>query len=219
MAPDLEDHFGSGFPASPLAAHLAAQPGVQRLPNPALTLFIKRNFLDPELRDQLIARIDANRRPSAVGDNDDPTYRTSETCAFARDDASVVELDRRIIAFTRLHPAYGEPLQGARYEIGQEFKAHTDYFEPFGPAWQRFCQVAGQRTWTVMVYLNTPDAGGATRFIKGNKTIQPEQGKLLAWDNLRQDGLPNPATLHHAMKVRAGTKYVITKWFRERPWG
>ena len=34
----------------------------------------------------------------------------------------------------------------------------------------------------------------------------------------RADGSPNPASLHHGMKVRAGTKYVITKWFRERPW-
>ena len=29
----------------------------------------------------------------------------------------------------------------------------------------------------------------------------------------------NPATLHHGMKVRKGTKYVITQWYRERPWG
>ena len=26
---------------------------------------------------------------------------------------------------------------------------------------------------------------------------------------------PNPATLHQGMKVRCGTKYVLTKWFRE----
>jgi len=29
----------------------------------------------------------------------------------------------------------------------------------------------------------------------------------------------NPATLHHGMKVRKGSKYVITQWYRERPWG
>ena len=29
----------------------------------------------------------------------------------------------------------------------------------------------------------------------------------------------NVATLHHGMKVRKGVKYVITKWYRERPWG
>jgi prolyl 4-hydroxylase len=83
----------------------------------------------------------------------------------------------------------------------------------------RFCDVAGNRTWTAMVYLNTPEAGGATRFKAIDKTIQPEAGKLVAWNNRRPDGTLNPATIHHGMKVRAGVKYVITKWFRERPWG
>jgi prolyl 4-hydroxylase len=31
------------------------------------------------------------------------------------------------------------------------------------------------------------------------------------------DGAPNPATLHQGMKVRRGTKYVLTKWFRQHP--
>ena len=52
-----------------------------------------------------------------------------------------------------------------------------------------------------------------------DKTIQPETGKLVCWSNRRPDGSLNPSTLHHGMKVRAGTKYVITKWYRERPWG
>lgn len=65
-----------------------------------------------------------------------------------------------------------------------------------------------------MIYLNAPAAGGATRF----KAIYPETGKLFAWNNRRPDGSLDPATLHHGMKVRAGTKYVITKWFSELPW-
>jgi prolyl 4-hydroxylase len=67
-----------------------------------------------------------------------------------------------------------------------------------------------------MVYLNEPDDGGATRFKLIGKTVQPETGKLLAWNNLLADGRPNPATLHQGMKVRRGTKYILTKWFRER---
>jgi len=67
-----------------------------------------------------------------------------------------------------------------------------------------------------MIYLNRPEDGGATRFKTIGKTVQPETGKLLAWNNLLPDGRPNPATLHQGMKVRRGTKYVLTKWFRER---
>lgn len=36
----------------------------------------------------------------------------------------------------------------------------------------------------------------------------------MAWNNLGADGQPNPATLHEALPVIRGLKYVITKWFR-----
>ena len=131
----------------------------------------------------------------------------------------VATINRRLADFAGLDPRHGEPLQGQRYAVGQEFKAHTDYFEPNGQDFARYCAVSGQRTWTVMIYLNDVEAGGATRFKAIDKIVQPETGKLLAWNNLRADGSVNPSTLHHAMKVRAGLKYVITQWFRERPWG
>jgi prolyl 4-hydroxylase len=212
--------FGSGLPAEDMVAALTATAGVQRVPNPKLTLFLRRQFLDAETCTALIARIDATRRPSTISDsNGDAYYRTSETCDLDRADPLVAELDARICAFAGLDPQYGEPMQGQRYAVGQEFKAHTDYFEPLGVDYDRFCSVAGQRTWTVMLYLNEPEAGGATRFKTIDKIIQPETGKLLAWNNRRPDGSPNPSTIHQGMKVRAGVKYVITKWFRERPWG
>ena len=210
----------SGYPIEPVIERLSAQPGIQKLPSPKLTLFTRKNFLEPELCAEVMALIDENRRPSLISDyNGDPVFRTSETCDLSSDLSATREVDRRIAELVGLDPAHGEPLQGQRYEVGQEFKAHTDYFEPTGIDFEKFCSVAGQRTWTVMIYLNEVEAGGATRFKAIDKIVQPETGKLLAWSNLRPDGTPNPTTLHHAMKVRAGLKYVITKWFRERPWG
>lgn len=212
--------FGSGLDAEEMVRRLAAQPGVQRVPSPKLTLFVRRGFLDAATSAVLCDRVDATRRPSTLSDsNGDPTYRTSETGDLDPDDAAVIALNAAIADFTGLDPIYGEPIQGQRYAVGQEFKAHTDYFEPQGVEFERYCRVAGNRTWTVMVYLNEPEAGGATRFKAIDKIIQPETGKLLMWNNRRPDGSLNPATIHHGMKVRAGTKYVITKWFRERPWG
>ena len=102
--------------------------------------------------------------------------------------------------------------------MGQEFKAHTDYFEPTGADYAEHTGQSGQRTWTVMAYLAAVDAGGGTRFLRTGKIIQPEPGKIVAWCSLMPDGTVNPDTLHHALKVRRGRKYVITKWFRERPW-
>jgi len=212
----------SPAPSSPDAdpAWIASHPGIQRVPSGDISLFIQRGFLTVEECAALIERIDARRRPSTIADaNGDGYFRTSETCDLDNADPLIASIDARLAAFAGIDPAHGEPIQGQRYGVGQEFKAHTDYFEPKGPDFARFCSVAGNRTWTLMVYLNEPAAGGATRFTKIGKTVQPETGKLLAWNNRLGPGNYNPATIHHGMKVRSGVKHVITKWYRERPWG
>jgi prolyl 4-hydroxylase len=200
------------------ASTLANVPGVQRVPTHKLELFIVRDFLDVETCGQLIDRINAKRRPSEIADDVGiANFRTSETCDLDWRDPVVGEVDRRISDLLGLPLATSEPLQGQRYAPGQEFKPHTDTFEPGGYDFYVHTAGSGQRTWTAMVYLNEPEAGGATRFKAIGKTVQPEIGKLLAWNNLLPDGRSNPATLHQGMKVRRGTKYVLTKWFRERP--
>lgn len=207
-------------PGESSAAKLQEHGGIQRLPSPKLELFQMRGFLSADHCEELIALIDKDRRPSTIADsNGDDYFRTSETCDLSADAPAVKRFEALIHALNGIDPAYGEPLQGQRYDVGQEFKPHTDYFTPGGVDYDKFCSVAGQRTWTFMVYLNEVEAGGATRFKAINKTFQPEVGKLVCWNNRRDDESVNPATLHHGMKVRKGVKYVITKWYREKPWG
>jgi prolyl 4-hydroxylase len=207
-------------PGESSAAILAAHPRVQRAPFAGLELFQVKRFIPATLCAELIALIDADRQPSTIADsNGDAYFRTSETCHLDPGHPAVIDLEERLFALGRINPAFGEPVQGQRYDMGQEFKPHTDFFDPQGVDWERFCGVAGQRTWTFMVYLNEVAAGGGTRFVEVKKTVHPETGKLLAWNNRLPDGSPNSATLHQGMKVRKGVKYVITKWYRERPWG
>ncbi|MEJ7926633.1 2OG-Fe(II) oxygenase [Sphingobium sp. AN641] len=207
-----------GIDADPL--WISGQPGVQRVPSREIALFIRRAFLDPDECAGLIARIETDRRPSTIADaNGDGAFRTSETCDLDMADPFVMAIDRKLAAFAGIDPAHGEPIQGQRYAAGQEFKPHTDFFDPKGVDFAKYCSVAGNRTWTLMVYLDEPAAGGATRFPRIGKTVQPETGKLLAWNNRLSPGVYNPASLHHGMKVRGGVKHVITKWYRERPWG
>ncbi|MXO47594.1 oxygenase [Erythrobacter vulgaris] len=199
---------------------LMSRAGVQRLPSDKIELLQLRNFANPGLCRRLIELIEKDRRPSTLADaGDDRYFRTSETCDLEPQEPAVREMEALLAALNGIDPAHGEPLQGQRYDVGQEFKPHCDYFNRNGLDWDRYCSVAGQRTWTFMVYLNDVDAGGATRFKAVKKTFQPETGKLLCWNNMRLDGTENPNTIHHGMKVRSGVKYVITKWYRELPWG
>lgn len=207
-------------PGESSADILLSCPGMQRFPSSRLDLFIRRDFLSAQECGELIAMIEAEHRPSTLADyNGDAVFRTSSTCDLSPAAPLVAELAARLAETSGIDPAHAEPLQGQRYEVGQEFKAHTDYFEPNNADYAKYCAVAGQRTWTFMLYLNEVGAGGATRFKVIDKLIKPETGKLVCWNNRRLDGTPNAATLHHALKVRKGRKYVITQWYREHPWG
>jgi prolyl 4-hydroxylase len=200
------------------AQRLRDTAGVQRVPTRQLDLFVVKRFLDEETCAALIEMIDAKRRPSdIVDDSGIANFRTSETCDLDSTDELVARVDEKFSQLLGIPLDYGEPLQGQRYAPGQEFRPHTDTFNPGGYDFYVHTANQGQRTWTAMAYLNEPEEGGATRFKTIGKTIKPETGKLLAWNNLNPDGTPNGATLHQGMKVRRGTKYVLTKWFREQP--
>jgi prolyl 4-hydroxylase len=69
-----------------------------------------------------------------------------------------------------------------------------------------------------MVFLNEPLGGGQTQFPEAKIAIVPRAGTLLMWNNLDADGQPNTVSLHQGLPVTKGLKYIITKWYRERPW-
>jgi prolyl 4-hydroxylase len=210
-----------GVAAEPdVATRLTATSGVQRVPARELELFILREFLDASECAALCALVDERRRPSTIADDQGiANFRTSETCDLDPGHPLVAEVQARLSGLIGIPVWQCEPLQGQRYAAGQEFRPHTDSFNPGGADYYLHCAEAGQRSWTAMIYLNRPEDGGATRFKLIGKTIQPETGKLLAWNNLLADGSPNPATLHQGMKVRRGTKYILTQWYREHPFG
>jgi len=190
------------------------------VPTRELELFVVRGFLDPATCAALIERIDAKRRPSEIADDVGIAhFRTSETCDLDWTDPVVADVDARLCALLEYPERSGEPLQGQRYAEGQEFKPHTDTFNPGGADYFLNCAEAGQRSWTAMIYLNQPEEGGATRFKAIGKTIHAKAGKLILWNNLLPDGSPNNATLHQGMKVLRGTKYILTQWYRQHPYG
>lgn len=203
-----------------VSERLKARAGVQRVPLEKVDIFILRDFIDRDACAALTALIDADSRPSRLfADNPDPGFRTSLTCNLDPADPVVRVTEARFTALLGIDPAHGERLQGQRYEAGQEFKPHHDYLRTSEAYWARQQAVGGQRTWTAMVYLDAPEAGGATHFPLIDLTIPPRPGTLVAWNNLDEAGDPNPATLHQGMPVVGGLKHIVTKWHRVGPWG
>lgn len=199
---------------------LKANPRAYRIPcNDVLDIYIVRDFLDAAECADLIAQIDANNEPSKVlSFNGDPEFRTSHSCNVNPQDPTVIKVETKLTRLTGIEPAYGETIQGQRYQVGQQFKAHYDFFHKGEAYWDEMMKTGGQRTWTAMVFLNEVEGGGETNFPHASVKVTPRRGNLLAWNNMDLIGQPNSHALHQGCPVSAGTKYIITKWFRERPW-
>ncbi|MEH3046822.1 prolyl hydroxylase family protein [Sphingomonas adhaesiva] len=203
-----------------VAARLEADARMQRLPSDSVQAWRCPGFLDAANCDWLIALIEANRRPSTLlSDAGSGANRTSDSCDMDRNADGIREIDRYIAETLGIAPEHGETMQGQRYAPGQHFRAHHDYFHEGESYWPRMQASGGQRTWTAMIYLNEVEEGGATWFPQGGLRVSPRRGLLLAWNNMAADGSPDMQTLHEGMPVVEGTKYIITKWFRENPWG
>jgi prolyl 4-hydroxylase len=207
--------------APALTRRAAGHPDIQKVPVAKAQMYVWKNFLVPDICDAVVNLIDQRLRDSTTTDAfADPKVRTSRTSDIGMLGHNLImQLDELIAETIGIHWSYSDITQGQRYDVDQEYKAHYDYFPLGTREHQVFCQFLGQRTWTFMIYLNDVEDGGGTRFRRLEKTIMPEKGKAVIWNNLNPDGTVNPYTIHHGMKVRKGSKYVITKWFRERGWG
>ncbi|MFL6721779.1 MAG: prolyl hydroxylase family protein [Sphingomonas sp.] len=200
--------------------NLDAAPGLWRRCSSGrqpIQLYVLDAFLDADTCTAMCAKIDEGSYPSPLYEKDKHAdVRTSYSCNLNSYDPLIVEIDTRIAGLLGMDRPHGEPLQGQRYEEGQRFREHADFFYIDQPYWAQYEPQGGQRTWTAMIYLNEPEAGGATRFKLLDLAIQPKLGRILVWNNMALDGSPNPWTLHEGMPVERGTKYIVTKWYRER---
>ena len=212
-------HARLGHIGGKVRARLAANKAALRIPVDQAELWLVENFFDPVECGRLMSLIDQVARPSPIYDADNlPGFRTSYSGDFDPRDPFVRKIERRIDRLLDIHPTYGENLQGQRYQEGQEFKAHEDWFPTGSPHWAHEKNRGGQRSFTAMAYLNPVAAGGATDFPRLGIAVDPRPGMLLVWNNADKDGAPNPWTLHAGLPVERGVKYVITKWYRAGRW-
>ena len=117
-----------------------------------------------------------------------------------------------------------------RYELGQHYDAHHDVFRA-----TEYGHQSSNRIATVLVYLAAPEEGGETIFplegpggernMRGYdfKTCdrgylyKPRAGDAVLFWSVKPNGEFDNQSLHGGCPVIAGTKWVATKWIRDKP--
>lgn len=198
---------------------LEADPGVYQIPTDRADMYAVGEFLtEPECA-RLCRMIDEVAKPSSLHEiGYESGFRTSYSGDLDPTDSFVMGISRRIDDLLGLPSKIGEAVQGQRYLPGQQFKPHNDWFYSSEKYWELERKRGGQRSWTAMAYLNEVEQGGGTHFTEIGINIEPKPGVLLVWNNAKPDGSPNQDTMHAGTPVLAGSKYVITKWYRTRTW-
>ena len=191
---------------------------VMSLRNPRVIVF--GNLLSHQECDEMIelARARLVRSETVVtstGASEVNTARTSDGMFFGRgENALCSRIETRIGALLGWPVENGEGLQVLRYRPGAEYKPHYDYFDPAQAGTPTILKRGGQRVGTVVIYLNTPEGGGATTFPDVKLEVAPVKGHGVFFSYDRPH--PMTRTLHGGAPVLAGEKWVTTKWLRER---
>lgn len=192
--------------------------GARKFRSGKIQLYTLDQFLNGAECDEITRITNENLLPSTVTvQSADNQFRTSFTWHLSDSRYPIVRaVDKKIADTIGISIAYSEGIQAQKYLPGQQFKPHTDFFEPGTDEYKVHCEHSGNRTWTFMVYLTDVTEGGGTAFREIEKTFFPKKGMAVIWNNLNADGTPNSFTLHSGEPVVRGEKVIITKWFRER---
>jgi len=152
---------------------------------------------------------------TATGGNEVNAARTSDGMFFERGETPLIQrIEQRIAALVNWPVDHGEGLQILRYRPGAQYLPHHDYFDPAQPGTPAIVERGGQRVGTLVMYLNTPERGGATVFPDVGLEVAAQRGSAVFFSYDR----PHPVTktLHGGAPVLAGEKWVATKWLRQR---
>jgi prolyl 4-hydroxylase len=143
-------------------------------------------------------------------------HRTSLGTYFTLGQNDLVrKIEARIAEITGTPVPNGEGIQILNYASGGEYRPHFDYF-PDNTGGRVHTAKSGQRTITVIMYLNDVKAGGATVLPDINLSVYPKKGAALYFSYVNSKGQVDPTTLHGGSPVVDGEKWIATKWIREK---
>lgn len=184
--------------------------------SPALRVL--NDFLSIEECDTLIEqarpRLQRAKTVDSSGKQQIDARRTSEGMFFTIGETPLIKrIEQRMATMLNVPVDHGEGLQVLHYLPGQQYEPHYDWFNPEQPGFAAITAKGGQRIASVVMYLNTPDAGGGTAFPEVRVTVTALRGSAVyfAYDT------GDTASLHAGLPVQKGEKWIATKWLRERP--
>ncbi|KAJ7521897.1 hypothetical protein O6H91_19G073400 [Diphasiastrum complanatum] len=185
--------------------------------------FLYKGFLTDEECDHLI-------RLSMVADNDSgksvlSEIRTSSGMFLSKgQDEVVARIEDKIAAWTFFPKENGEAIQVLKYQHGEKYEPHYDYFhDKLNQA------LGGHRIATVLMYLSNVVKGGETVFPastedsqykddswsdcgKRGVAVKPRKGDALLFFSLFPNATPDESSLHSGCPVIEGEKWSATKW-------
>ena len=151
--------------------------------------------------------------------------RTSAQCAYVprpgcgpgsgdsscREDPLLRGVLERIAELTRAPLPNLSIINVLRYQHGESYLTHHDQTHFLEPP-----LAEGARVYTVL-YLSTPEEGGATRFPDLNITVAAEKGRALIWPSVLDTDVDTVdlMTFHEALPVTRGVKYVANLWVHQ----
>eukprot|EP00232_Nephroselmis_pyriformis_P009017 CAMPEP_0182892712 /NCGR_PEP_ID=MMETSP0034_2-20130328/24032_1 /TAXON_ID=156128 /ORGANISM="Nephroselmis pyriformis, Strain CCMP717" /LENGTH=368 /DNA_ID=CAMNT_0025026411 /DNA_START=136 /DNA_END=1242 /DNA_ORIENTATION=+ len=171
--------------------------------------FLYKGLLTPEECAHIKALAEAQLERSSVVSNSnggsvlDNIRTSSGTFLQKRQDAVVSAVEKRIAKATSIPESHQEALQVLRYQNGEKYEPHFDYFFDR----QHAEAPQGNRLATMLMYLETTEGGGETVFpnsaakpeVSANMSacaarglhVKPTLGDaILFWDMRRVDGGP-----------------------------
>lgn len=138
--------------------------------------------------------------------------RTSRTCFLSRD--SCTELLTRVCELTNKTVDCCELVQVGNYLPGQFYRPHYDSVDPHTDLGREFISNGGQRTITVLMYLNDVAEGGGTYFDRLGLRVRPKRGRAVIFFPSFLDGELDTQALHCAEDA-VDEKWVSQIWIRE----
>jgi prolyl 4-hydroxylase len=152
-----------------------------------------------------------------TGVNAAADYRNSEGMFFRLAESSYISrLDQRISRLMNAPVENGEGLQVLRYGPGGRSAPHFDFLIPSNTANEASLERSGQRTSTLIVYLNDVPQGGATAFPAIGLSVTPRRGNAVYFEYANSRQQLDGKSLHAGAPVIEGEKWAMTKWMRTR---